>query len=158
VDKNDPMIRHTALAAILLGLAANQAPAHDKDFRVSDLRAQFLYERSGTLSVDITDNPRFNVFNSVIGEGSAAEPASDLLVSAVVTGPDERILTVPLVITVRNEKGKLVASRTITRILAGKAYVRSILLKDVGCAGPLGLEARLGKSVRREKINMLCGE
>jgi hypothetical protein len=152
------LTRLLALAVVLFGTMAAAPQVRDSDFRVTDIKAQLLYERSGKLSVDLTGTPDFAIWNTVIGEGSAEEPADDVLVSAVISGPEERNLTVPLTLTALDAKGKVLASRTMTRILAGKVYVRSILLKDVGCAGLIRLEARLGASVRREKIEMDCGE
>lgn len=146
------------LAAILLGSLAAAPPVRDSDFRVTDIKAQLLYERTGKLSVDLTGKPDFAIWNTVIGEGSADEPADDVLVSAVIAGPEEASLAVPLTITAFDAKGKVLSTRTMTHILAGKTYVRSILLRDVGCAGLIRLEARLGASVRREKIEMDCGE
>jgi len=153
-----PITRLAALTAILAGSLAAAPPTSDADFRVTDIRAQLLYEHSGRLSVDLTATPDFAIWNTVIGEGSAEEPADDMLVSAVISGPDEANLTVPLTIIVRDAKGKVLASRMFTPLLAAKTYVRSVLVRDAGCAGMIRMEARLGKSVHRENIEMACGE
>jgi len=151
-------MRTTVLTAVLLGSLGASPPIRDSDFKVTDIRAQFLYERTGTLSVDLTATPDFAIWNTVIGEGSAKEPADDLLVSAVVSGPGQWTLTTPLVITVRGENDKVLASRTITNGFADKTFVRAVMAKDVACVGPIQLEARLGKSVRQETLNMACDE
>lgn len=146
------------LAAILVTSVAAAPETRDSDFRVADIKAQLLYERSGTLSVDLTATPDFAIWNTIIGAGSALEPANDILVSAVVSGPGEHNLGTPLTIKVRDERGKVIGSRTFATGLADKTYVRSLLLQDVGCAGELKIEAQLGQSVRRETLDMMCGE
>ena len=154
------MIR-TTIAALLLTAAAPLAAQnafHDRDFRVTNIEAHLLYERTGRLSADVTDNPEITLFNTIIGEGSAEEEANDLLVTAIVSGPGEFNMTTPLVITVRNEQGRVVATRRIANMLVNQRTYRSILLQDAGCAGVLQLTAELGASRRTERIELACGE
>ena len=138
-------------------LEAQEEPS-DRDFRVTDIRARLLYEASGNLSVDISDNPRFTAFNTVIGEGDAEENASDLLVTALVEGPAEHNLTVPLILTARDARGRVLGNRRFEGILAGRRTQRSLLLHDVGCAGAIRLTAELGASRRSEEVRLPCGE
>jgi len=73
-------------------------------------------------------------------------------------GPGQRNTRAPLIITVRDHKGTVVATRRIPEMLLEKRTYRSLLLYDVGCAGVLSLTAQLGGSRRTEKINLACGE
>ena len=155
--------RMTRALTALLAMApiAQQAYAQehrDADFRVSDIEARLLYEQTGTLSVDLSDHPEFAAWNTIIGAGSALENANDLLVSAVIEGPGQHNLETPLVITVRDADGKTIATRTVAGMLTETKTVRSIILYDVGCAGLLSLEARLGRSMRAVEIWLRCGE
>ena len=144
--------------ALALPAAASAQEAGDGDFRVVDIQARLLYEQSGALSVDISDNPDFTAWNTIIGEGSASENANDLLITAVIRGPGEHNLDAPLTITARDATGKVLATRTVKTILAETATYLSMVVYDAGCAGTMRLEARLGQSVRREEISLDCGE
>lgn len=146
-----------------LALAASAAPAQeaelaDRQFSVADIQARLLLEQSGALSIDISDNDEFIGWNTIIGEGSAGENADDLLVTAIVSGPGEHNLTTPLVLTARDERGRVLGRRRIAGIFArGRSY-RSMLLHDVGCAGTIRLTAQLGSSTRTETVSLPCGE
>jgi hypothetical protein len=155
------MIRIAAalMLAPLAAPAGGQAPAaRDSDFAVTDIRVRLLYEQSGALSQDLTADPDFTAWNIVIGEGSAAENANDLLVTAVIGGPGPHNLEAPLVITVRDGDGKRVATRRIEGLLAERETHRSLLLTDAGCAGTLRVTVELGASRRMEEIALPCGE
>jgi hypothetical protein len=147
-----------ALALASTAAAAEAPPPQDRDFRVTDIQARLLLEQSGALSVDIADNDDFIGWNTIIGEGSAGENADDLLVTAIVTGPGEHNLTTPLILTARDEMGRVLGRRRIAGIFAkGRSY-RSMLLHDVGCAGTIRLTAQLGTSTRTETVSLPCGE
>ena len=149
--------RWLGVATLSLSVSAN-AEIKDTDFRVSDIQARLLYEQTGILSEDITDNQKFIAWNTVIGEGSAVENANDLLVSVLIVGYDQHNLGTPLIITVKDFEGRIVGQRTIDGMLAEPKTYRSLFLHDVGCAGVLRFEARLGPSVRSEEITLPCGE
>ena len=146
------------LTIVPVAQAAHAQEFQDSNFRVSDIEVRLLYEQTGTLSVDLTDHPEFATWNTIIGAGSALENANDVLVSAVIGGPGQHNLETPLVIIIRDADGKTVAERIVQGMLAETRTVRSIVLYDVGCAGLLSLEARLGRSVRAEEISLPCGE
>jgi hypothetical protein len=139
-------------------VAPPKSEFEDRHFRVADVEARLLYEKSGTLSEDITDNPNFWGFNVIIGEGSAKENANDLLVTAVIVGPGQHNLRSPLKLIARDESGKLISTRTIEDILVEPKTYRSMLLHEVGCVGTISLTAQLGQSVRTEEVQLGCGE
>lgn len=150
--------RFALLAAMPLLLASQEPQFQDRQFRVTDIQVRLLYEESGRLSVDISDNPDFSAFNTIIGEGSAEENANDILVTAAIVGPGEHNLATPLIITVRNRQGRILATRRIRGMLAGARTFRSLVVYDAGCAGTLRITAQLGSSVRSEEIALECGE
>lgn len=148
----------SVLAALAVPISAQDAEYADHDFRVSDIEARFLYEQTGSLSVDITDNPDFTAFNTIIGAGDAQENANDLLVTAIIQGPGQHNLTAPLTITARDEQGRLLGTRRMANLLVEARTYRSVLLHDVACAGVIRLTAQLGASSRSEEITLACGE
>lgn len=159
--KEAPMGRSLMILALALAApaAAGQGGTpRDADFRIADIQVRLLYEASGRPSGDISADPDFAAWNLPIGEGSAKEPANDLLVTVVVAGPGEHNATAPLVITARNAKGKTLATRRISAPLLGSTTHRSLALYEVGCAGTLTLTATLGKARRTETIDLACGE
>lgn len=151
--------RSLSIAATMPFLLGMQEPAfHDRQFRVSDIQIHLLYEESGRLSADISADPSFTAFNTIIGEGSAEENANDLLVTAVIEGPGEHNLATPLILTIRNEQGRVLARRRIAGMLAGERTFRSLAVYDAGCAGTLTVTAQLGASTRSEQVALVCGE
>lgn len=155
------MVRNALIAILLTGaapLAAQEADLRDSDFRVSNIEARLLYEQTGRLSADITDNPDFHLWNTSIGAGSAEENANDLLVTAVIVGPGQHNIRTPLTITVRDARGRLLGTRRIADMLAEGRTYRSLLLHDVACAGAINLTAEFGTSRRTEEIDLACGE
>lgn len=75
------MMIEALLAAMLAAPQAGSAPT------VGAFRMQLFYEDSGRLSKDISPPVEFTGWNTIIGEGSAEEAASDLLVTVEVRGP-----------------------------------------------------------------------
>ena len=143
------------LASVLLLAALSEAA---DAAAVGGIRAQLYYEETGRLSENIAGTD-FAAFNVIIGEGSAEEQANDLLVAVEIVELGDDAPT-PLRISVRNERGRILARRTV----AGPFYSESgrlwkaVWLQDVGCAGPLTITATLGRSTRTETIRLVCGE
>ncbi len=147
------------LATIALALSSSAvAKPKNIDFRVQDIKAQLLYEQTGQLSEDITANTDFFAWNTIIGEGSAKENANDVLVTAVIIGPDQFNTTIPFVIEAKRKNGTKIGQRIIQNMLLEKNTLRSLILYNVGCEGTIVLTAKFGKSVRTEKIELPCGE
>lgn len=125
---------------------------------VAGVEAMLLYEQSGKMSVNLAGNGYFTAFNSVIGEGSAQENASDMVIRAVIKAPEQTFSKIPLVITVYDNKGRVIQQRKIESLLLEKTTHRTMLLENGSCVGEITLEAKMGKSVKRETLNMMCGE
>jgi hypothetical protein len=144
----------TFLAALLAAPAAT-APAP----RVGAFKMQLYYESTGRLSRDISPPVEFTGWNTIIGEGSAEEAASDLLVTVEVRGPPGEFVDQPLTLVAR-AKGKILAQRRFDSLLTnveGRTW-KALWLNDVGCAGRIEVTATIGKSTRKSAISLDCGE
>lgn len=140
-------------AALVLLSAAPQAPA------LADIEMHLWYETTGRLSRDLTQQPGFVGWNAIIGEGSADEPANDLLVVIRVTSAGEANVEGPLTVTVNNATGKLAARDFRDFDIAKDGRVALPLwVPNVGCAGDIVVTARMGSQRRSEALVLNCGE
>jgi len=144
------------LFALATGGWAEPAPV----LHLESIRVQLLYTSSGTLSEDVAPPADFSLFNTVIGEGSAAEPANDFLVGVLVTSPsDQANGTVPLVVTVKDAQGKVLARRTFSSIFVDDhRSVSSVFVPDATCAGAVTVEAVMGAQKLKTRLDFVCGE
>lgn len=142
----------------LLALALVAAPAPAGATEIGRIRAHLVYENSGMLSPDILTQQDFAGWNTIIGEGSAEEPANDLLVLVELVRDDGS--RAPLRIVVRDGRGRTVAQRTIAGpFLFEEASVwKPLLVQDVGCAGTVRITATVGRSTRSASVDLDCGE
>lgn len=140
-----------------LALAA-PALANDGNARVVAVEALLLYEQSGQLSENLAGNGYFTAFNVMIGEGSASENASDMVIRAVIEADEETFTETPLIITVYDSEGDVLTQRKIDGLLLETKTYRTMMFEEGVCAGEITVEAKLGASVKRETLNMMCGE
>ena len=126
--------------------------------QIADIEVRFLYERSGTLSDDITAMKDFTAWNTLIGEGSAKESANDILIAVRITANgevyDERTLTISAFDSDRNP----LAERTINGVGIKDSGYAHMLLEQSTCEGEIILEAAIGDQTMSEKIELFCGE
>ena len=147
------------MLALLLATAATPAPGPT----LGPIRLQLYYKTTGTLSADLAGRDP-SLWNTGAGEGDAREPAEDLLVSVPIRMPPGRYMgdnsEVPLTISVRDRRGRVLATRTISFIsIPYRDPVWSPLwVPDVQCAGPIVATARWGKQVRTARLSFDCGE
>lgn len=146
-----------AVAVMAAPAATAQAPA---PIKLERIRVQLIYETTGTLSEDIAPPADFSLWNTIIGEGSAAEPASDVLVGVELrTTDDQANATTPLKVVVRDEEGKVLAARTFEAVFLDEhRAVRSLLVPNATCAGPVVIEASFGTQKLRTTMDFACGE
>ena len=145
------------IAAFLAAMVA-EAPVPPAP-KVGAFKMQLFYENSGRLSKDISPPVEFTGWNTIIGEGSAEEAASDLLVSVEVRGPPGEFIEQPLTLVAR-AKGKVLAQRRFEGLLTnvqGRTW-KALWLNDVGCAGRIEVTATIGRSTRRSELSLDCGE
>ena len=113
--------------------------------------------------------PGFIAWNTIIGEGSAEEYANDLLVlvEVVGSGGQENVEDILEIRTRRGEgltvgmpAGNPAARRRFNSLLTsdeGRVW-KALFLPDVGCAGRIEIVATIGRSTRRETVDLVCGE
>jgi hypothetical protein len=145
-------------AAALLG--AGPTMAAEPAIHLDHIEARLLYETSGQLSENVAPPSEFALWNSVIGEGSAREPASDVLVSVVLVSDAEQATGEGvLTILVRDAKGKVLATRRFDGLfINAHRAVRSVLVPDASCAGPVTIEATWAGRTKKTDIDFACGE
>src|SRR5262249_23448544 len=98
-------------------------------------------------------------WNTIIGEGMAAEPARDVLVLVRVSSPGEAFLSgAPLIIVARTN-GKELARRVVHTMLFNKSgrFVAGMFLPDPTC-NPLEIEGIVAACRRREHVDFRCEE
>lgn len=154
----------SALAALALGLATHASAAEPAPaVRIGSIQARLWYALSGKLSDDLLARKEpFVGWNTVIGEGGVAEPATDLLLDVTMlgTGVDEQSIEDPLEIRVTDKAGKMLASRRFPYMLLPYkgALHNPLWLRDVGCAGELTIQAHFRKQVKTASLVLDCGE
>ena len=135
--------------------------ASTRGIEVGALRAHLWYEETGRLSENIAPPVAFSAWNTVIGEGQAAEIANDLFLTAeVLSSGGEQNVDVPLVLELRDSAGRILATRTVDSVLTspqGKS-VKGLWAYDIGCSGEITFSARLGGLSRNVVLNFECGE
>jgi hypothetical protein len=126
---------------------------------IGKIRMQLFYEDSGRLSGDIAPPAEFSGWNTVIGEGSAEEPANDLLVTVEILTGEVESVEQPLSVTVRGNR-KILGQRRFTDVLAsadGRTW-KALWLTNVACAGHVEVTASIGRSTRKTSVSLDCGE
>jgi hypothetical protein len=123
-------------------------------------QVRLWYEESGSLSQDISPPAKFEAWNMIIG-GGVPEIANDALFTVeVLSGGHEGYTNGPLALTARKANGKVLASRNIRSILTSKKgrAVKGLWVPNIGCAGDVTFEAKLGSMRRSVKMSFPCGE
>ena len=141
----------------LAALAATPALASGDDAQITDIMAVLMYEKSGTLSDDLTRMEDFTGWNTIIGEGSAKEPASDIVI-AVVLSSDKEIYDDGVLTILARSGDKVIGMRKFKGLYVNTTAQRFLYLKDATCEGEITLEAKMGDQSRSEMIELFCGE
>lgn len=146
--------------AIALVIGANSTLADEIKPKIDAIGIQLFYASSGKLSEDIGPPSTFSAHNTIIGEGDAREPATDLLVTVRLSiAQKQGNSSVPLVVKVTDAKGKVQASRRFTSLFFNEGRtVQAVFVPDATCAGKLTVEASLGKVTKTQKVSLDCGE
>jgi len=154
-----------AVLGLAFGLAAvsASAAAPAATVRIGAIAARLWYNNSGTLSGNLLAGKEpFVGWNTVIGEGAAGEPATDLMVDVTMLGnrSEEQSVDEPLEIWVTEKAGKIIARRKFDYMLVPQqgALHNTLWLQDVGCAGKLTFHARFRKQIKTASLALDCGE
>lgn len=145
------------LAAVPVELQAAGAPVRAS---LANPGVRLWYESTGRLSDNIAPPREFTLWNVIIGEGGAEEPANDALFTVEVRTRGEQNVSQPLTMTATDAKGKVLASRTLRGVLTSNdgRMTAALWVKDVGCAGAVRFVAQMGASRQTTRLNFDCGE
>jgi hypothetical protein len=142
-------------------LALLVGPVHAQAVHVEEIRVQLFYEHSGALSEDFAKTKDASFWNTIIGEGSAKEPANSFLVSVVLRGkPNSFVQSESVVVTVYDESKK---SRVLERRFGGLAFgddgrlVKPVFIENRTCA-PIRISARSNANTKTITVPFKCGE
>jgi hypothetical protein len=129
---------------------------------IDRIEMRLFYIYSGTLSENIAAPAEFFGWNTVIGEGSAKEPADDVLVTVYlkrVPGSGGGFDKVSII--AKDARGKILGKRIAEPYMAdeqGNAAV-ALLLHDATCAGTITVTAKMGRALAKSNTaNLSCGE
>ncbi len=136
--------------------AATKSP-----LKLHAIKAQLIYQSSGTFSEDLITSNNFVYWNTIIGEGSAKEPTDKLLVMVQVKSSKKELNPKgeKILITVK-ENGKVKAeSEQTVGFMTNFSYHVPLIVNNIGCE-PLTITAKIkGDSLSLEKeIPFKCGE
>ena len=128
---------------------------------ITAIRAHLFYEYSGTLSEDILASKPV-LWNTVIGEGEAAEPASDVLVVVEMRGPYEGSTETPLIVeATAGQRGVILRTRRrfdhLYTEFGERRIARALWLRDMTCE-QVTIVATHGRDRREAVIPFHCGE
>jgi hypothetical protein len=143
------------IAPFLIGAA--DAPAK---VALGEIKVRLLYQYSATLSGNVASPAKPSLWNTVIGEGDAREPATDALVTVGLTGGEPDTVTDrPLIVTVR-AGGKVLTRRRFDDIIVPMegATWSALWLPDVTCKGHVTVEATYGTQRKTAAVDFDCGE
>jgi hypothetical protein len=152
---NRALIFALAAPCLLIGIASAQTA------EIEDIRVQLFYERSGTLSEDLTKLKKVSLWNTIIGEGDAKEPANSFLVSVEIRGkPESFSKRESIAVTVFDKaKKSMVMQRRFDGLLFGKdgLLVKPVFVENRTCA-PIEITARSKSGVKTVTVPFACGE
>jgi hypothetical protein len=148
------------LATALLGVTFAHAETRPDGLRLEKISIQLFYQTTGSLSTNIAPPAKFHGWNTIIAEGDAREPATDMLVTARLTSKkNEANSSTPLTLSVRAKDGKVLAQRTFNKIFFdGGRSVQAIFVPDSTCAGHIVVEAIFGNVKKTAAVDLNCGE
>jgi hypothetical protein len=152
---------HHHMLATLAMLAASAPAAMAQAPKVGDIRVHLFYERSGTLSEDITKS-KPALFNIIIASGDELkEPANSFIAAVAITGkPSGFDDSDPVIVTVTDEKTrkKIVERRFNAFLFDDKGrVVKPVFVEDKVCA-PVRIVARNKAGTKSVVIPFRCGE
>lgn len=139
-----------------IGAQARPSPS---PVHLEPIRVQLVYEQTGALSRNIAPPVEFALWNTGAGEGDAGQPASDALVSIPVTTTGDGFHVPPLIVSVTNARGRVLASRTFRYFMFNNGRsVKTVQIPDVACAGQVTIVAVMGAQRRTAHLDFACGE
>jgi hypothetical protein len=150
----------TAGLVVSGGAALAQDASDPTGLTIGAIEAKLWYEETGRLSENVIGGD-FILWNAIIGEGDAEEPASDMLVTVqVVSAQGERLVAIPLVLEMIDEDGEVLERREKDSLFISTAgqTVEGFWLQDRTGEGPVQFRATLGDQSRSVAVDFSGGE
>ena len=149
-------------AGLMLGSSAALAQEADDatGLTIGAIEARLWYEETGRLSENVIGGD-FRLWNTIIGEGDAEEPASNMLVTVqIVSAEGERLVAIPLVLEMIDEDGAVLERRETDGLYISTAgqTVEAFWLQDRTGAGQVQFRATMGDQTRSVAVNFSGGE
>ena len=147
------MIVSLGAAAVAGLLLASPVFSAAPPFKITGIQAKLFYETLGRFSEDVLANPKFTLFNVMIGEGGLPGPSNSTLVLVQVSGKAgayEASRKVRLVATA-GRKVMLDRSREVGILPATGKTLTAFWLYDTG-GSPVKLSARLTGQARQTAV------
>lgn len=155
-------IIYLALALVFTGSgfsSPTSAKSGSPPFKITAIKAMLFYEQKATFSKDVLADPKFVLWNTIIGDGDAGGGSASTLVLVEVTGKAGSYHYKP-----NGKSLRLITLRRATEIgilsATGKFYV-PFWLYDTGC-NQVKLSARIvgqaQPSAMKRSIDFECGE
>ncbi|MDB5680147.1 hypothetical protein [Sphingomonas bacterium] len=145
---------------LLWSVLSVQAAAASGGAYLTNPSVRLWYEGTGRLSDNIAPPRKFNLWNTIIGEGDAEEIANDALFTIDLRSDGQQNIREPITLTATDLKGKILASRILPGLLTSRNGTSTVALwvKNVGCAGTVVFTAKMGMDKRLVKLDFSCGE
>lgn len=128
-------------------------------------RLQLYYERTGQLSRNIAPPAKVDLWNTGAGDGDAGGAASAALVSVPLVArvrDAPNTPTDPVTLSVRNAKGKVLASHVFAPgyvfVPQGEQVLLPLWVHDIACAGKITITASYRTQTTRATMTFDCGE
>lgn len=144
-----------AFAAALLAAS----PALAADPVIERIEARLFYQHTAALSDNVAAESGVTLWNTVIGEGGAAEPATDTLIVVTVAADPGSYVDEPLSIEVKGHDGGALLTRHLEGLLVGQSGKVSlaVYVEDSTC-NALTVTATIGGSRKTTTVPFACGE
>jgi hypothetical protein len=152
-------VRDTILAIGLLAALGPVTSAGAAEFQIKEIRAYLFYSTTGALSENIVGSKK-SFFNTVIGEGEAGGPASNVLIDLVLVngGGPTQTATLKVAYKQQGRDSTLTRSWDNGTFNADEVKHESVMLENATC-WPVTIEARVGKSsAKTATLKFACGE
>jgi hypothetical protein len=129
---------------------------------IDRIEVRLFLERSGVLSENVAPPAAPVLWNTIIGEGDAKEPAHDFLVLVSLSGPPNKFLNQPLVVTVARVGDMLkrpIVERRFETLLFGPngKLTKPVFMTNATC-NTAKITASTGTIGKSTSVEFRCGE
>jgi hypothetical protein len=142
------------------GYEIPRAHAQSTAVTIDDIQVHLFLEISGALSKNVAPPAAPALWNTIIGEGDAEEPANDFLVVVHLSGAPGKFVKQSLIVTVgRAGEKKPISERRFETLLFGPEgkLTKPVFVTNATCA-PVRITASTGSIRKSTNVDFRCGE